>query len=112
MSKRKELPDRPVKRKLPPVSCGHSPILGKIRLSKQQLLELKNKGHTVVQLEISDGKKTVVVEKDVYPGMVRNKRVYYYVRSDTGDIALRDFGKDSDLYARHRASPGKYFAGD
>ncbi len=106
------MPGKPVKRKLPPVSCGHSPILGSVKLGKQQLMELKSRGHTIVQLELSDGKRTLVVEKDVYPSMVRNKRVYYYVRSDTGEVAFRDFGRDRKIFARHRAVAGKYFAGD
>ncbi|MEM4177112.1 MAG: hypothetical protein QXS29_06080 [Nitrososphaeria archaeon] len=106
------MPDRPVKRKLPPVSCGHSPILGNIKLSRSQLAELRSKGHTIVQVEVSDGKKTMIIEKDVYPSMVRKGRVYYYVRSDTGDISFRDYGKDSEMYARHKAPLGKYFAGD
>jgi len=109
---RKGLPKHPLKRKLPPVSCGHSPVLGSIKLSKGQLRELKEKGSTTVQIEVSDGKKAIVVEKDVHPGMVKGRKVYYYVRSDTGDIALRDFGKDKKLFARHRASKGKAFAGD
>ncbi|MEM5798114.1 MAG: hypothetical protein QXG26_01805 [Candidatus Aenigmatarchaeota archaeon] len=54
----------------------------------------------------------MIIEKDVYPSMVRKGRVYYYVRSDTGDISFRDYGKDSEMYARHKAPLGKYFAGD
>jgi len=109
---RKDLPEHPLKRKLPPVNCGHSPVLGSIRLSRQQLRGLKDKGHTTVQVEVSDGKRALVVEKDVHPEMVKGGKVYYYVRSDTNEIALRDFGKDRDLHARHRAIKGKYFGGD
>jgi hypothetical protein len=112
MSKRRHakgrLPRRPLKRKLPPVSTGHSPILGSIPLSDSQLTDLYRNGKTTVTIDVEGGPS---VTKVVKPSNVKNGKVYFYIRSN-GQIALRNFASDQRRHARHRAPKGKPFAGD
>ncbi|MEM3403754.1 MAG: hypothetical protein QXJ17_04400 [Nitrososphaeria archaeon] len=95
------------KRRLPPISTGHSPILGAIELTKEEIKELNEKGSVEVELEV-EGK---TIKKTIHPSNVRGGRVQYYVRS-TGEVAFRNYPSDYGRSATHRASKGKPFAGD
>jgi len=84
-------------------SVGHSSLQSR-KLSARQLQTLRKRGWIKIKIA---GRTRIVRKRNVRKGYV-----YYYKRSDTGSVALRDFVRDYQRKARRRYIREKPFTGD
>ena len=85
--------------------AGHSPLYKKA-LSKSQKKQLKDIGFCEVMLR---GERKRVTRDNLVGGKYL---VHWYIRSDTGKVALRNYAMDAARSARHRAPAAAGMLGD
>ncbi len=90
-------------RKKIPRRSGHGNLHTR-KLTASQLRKIQTEGRCTIT--IGGEKKTVT------PGKVRNGKIQYYRRSDTGGIALRNYARDYSIHSTARSRKGRGFEGD
>lgn len=83
---------------------GHSQ-LRELKLSSKEMETLNKNGFIY---------RTILgVKKRITPGCVLSgRRIRYYIRSDTGKPAIRNYARDSKMKATHRAPANRKMMGD